>query len=192
MKVFLLRHGETEGNVNGQFSGATDTPLTKYGIEQANEAHLKLRGESFDVVVSSPLSRAHDTAKCVTTNTITLHEGLCEMNFGIFEGLTYIEIQEKYFEEYKVWKKEGTDYRFKNGESLRGFYDRVIQTYTELLKQYEGQNILIVAHSGVIRSILAHEISENFDHYWKYKIDNCKVSIIEYLDGFAILEASNI
>lgn len=192
MKVYLLRHGETEGNVKGQFSGVTNTPLTTYGIEQAKEAHLKLEGESFDVVLSSPLSRAYDTAKCVTDQDVELDDELKEMNFGIFEGLTYLEIQDKYPDEFKVWQQEGTAYEFVEGESLKSFYDRITMSYAKIIKKYQGKDLLIVAHSGVIRSILAHEISEEFNHYWKYKIDNCKISIIEYLDDFTILVASNI
>lgn len=192
MKVYLVRHGETEGNISNQFCGITDTPLTNRGIEQAKDAQKKLEGKSFEVVLSSPLSRAKDTARHITDQALICVEGLKEMDFGSFEKMTYEEIQRSNPEETRLWQEKGMYYHFPEGESVESFYDRVVKTYDKLLKEYKGKNLLIVAHSGVIRCILAREISENFEHYWKYKIDNCGVSIIEYNHGFTILEASNI
>ena len=192
MKVYLLRHGETEGNVKKQYSGVTDTPLTQNGKKQAVDAHLRFEHISFDVVLSSPLSRALDTARVFADNPIVVHEGLKEMNFGIFEGMTYEEISEKYPTEVAQWKETTRDYVFPEGESLRAFYHKIVKVYQEVLETHQVENLLIVAHSGVIRSILAHEISESFDHYWRYSIDNCKVAVIEYTEHYHYLKALNI
>lgn len=192
MKVYLLRHGETEGNVKGSYSGITDTPLTELGKQQAVDAHLRFEDIKFDVVVSSPLSRALDTARVFTDTKILTNEGLKEMNFGLFEGMTYDEIQEKYPEEAKKWAGTTKGYTFPEGESLNSFYDRVIKVYQDIIENNQVENLLIVAHSGVIKSILAEEISEGFDHFWKFKIDNCKVAIVEYSDDYKYLTALNI
>lgn len=191
MKVYLLRHGETEGNVKGTFAGNTDTPLTNLGRRQAKEAYHKVNCFDIDVVISSPLSRAVDTARLSYKTPDELRDGLKEMSFGDFENMTYEEISDQYPEAVKIWKEKGLYYTFPNGESVKSFYDRVITCYKKLLESYDGKNLLIVAHSGVIRSILSHEISERFEHYWKYKIDNCGLSVIEYNHGYTILEASN-
>lgn len=191
MKVYLLRHGETEGNVKGTFAGHTDTPLTNLGRRQAKEAHHKINHFDIDVVISSPLSRAVDTAKLSYRLPDDLRDGLKEMSFGEFEDMTYEEITNQYPNDVTEWKEKGLYYTFPKGESVRSFYDRVVECYKEILETYEGKNLLIVAHSGVIRSILSHEISEQFEHYWKYKIDNCGLSVIEYHRGYTILEASN-
>lgn len=192
MKVYLFRHGETVGNVKGEFAGVTDTPLTANGIQQAKQAANKLKGKKFEIVLASPLSRAVETAKLVQNQPIELLEELKEMNFGYFEGLTYAEIQEQYPQAVKKWQKEGLYFEFPSGESVRSFFDRIITIYHNILTTYEGKDILIVAHSGVIRCILAHEISESFEHYWRYKIDNCGLSVIAYEDGYTILEGSNL
>jgi len=192
MKVYLLRHGETEGNVKGLYAGFTDTKLTEKGINQAKNAHQFLRGESFDVVVSSSLSRAVDTAKLVTELPLHLEDGFKEMNFGSCENLTYEEICKKDPELVKAWQEDTKYFTFPEGESLRSFYDRVIAVYKQMLDQYKDKDILIVAHSGVIRSILAHEISEDFNHYWKYRVDNCKTAIIEYSSGYITLNGMNL
>ena len=65
-----------------------------------------------------------------------------------------------------------------------------IKDYFENNSEFE--NLLIVAHSGVIRSILAHEISENFEHYWKFNVENCKLAVIEYTESYHYLTALNI
>lgn len=192
MKVYLLRHGETEGNVRGSYSGVTDTPLTDLGKQQAVDAHLRFEDIEFDVVLSSPLSRAHDTARVFTDSKIQIHDGLKEMNFGIFENLTYDEINERYPDEAKKWQETTKGYTFPEGESLDGFYDKVVKVYYEILDNYDVENLLIVAHSGVIKSILAAEIAEGFESFWKFKIDNCKVAIIEYSDDYRYLTALNI
>jgi len=192
MKVYLLRHGETEGNVRGSYSGITDTPLTDLGKQQAVDAHLRFEDVTFDVVLSSPLSRAYDTARVFTDSKVEIHEGLKEMNFGIFEDMTYDEILEQYPEEAKQWKETTKGYTFPKGESLNDFYDKVIKVYHEIIQSYDVENLLIVAHSGVIKSILAEEIADGFDSFWKFKVDNCKLSIIEYSDDYHYLTALNI
>ncbi len=192
MKVYLLRHGETDGNVKGLYAGVTDSQLTVKGKQQAVDAHLRFEDMKFDIVLSSPLSRALDTARVFTDQKIIEHEGLKEMNFGIFEGMTYDEIGEKYPEEVIEWQNATRDYHFKDGECLKGFYDKVVNVYQEILKTYDVDNLLIVAHSGVIRSILAHEISEKFEHYWKFNVENCKLAVIEYTESYHYLTALNI
>lgn len=192
MQVYLLRHGETVGNVNGQYAGVTDTPLTEKGKLQAVDAYLRFEQTKFDLVLSSPLSRALDTARVVSDQKIIEIDELMEMNFGKFEGLTYEEIEKKYPEDVKEWIKSSKDYTFPNGESLKGFYEKIVKTYLEILDTYKVDKLLIVAHSGVIKSILAHEISDSFDHYWRYSVDNCKMAIIEYTGKYHYLKALNL
>lgn len=191
MKIYLLRHGETYGNVEGLYAGFTDTKLTEKGIAQAKEAHQRLKGESFDVVIASSLTRAMDTAGYVTDLDIIAMDSLKEMNFGICEGLTYLEILKEYPDVAKAFEGDFSSFVFPEGESLQLFYKRIVEAYQKLLKTYD-RDLLIVAHSGVIRSILAHEISENFDHYWKYRIDNCRYAILEYRDDYVTLNGLNL
>lgn len=191
MKVYLLRHGETEGNVNKQYAGATDTPLTELGKRQAVDAYLRFENETFDVVYSSPLSRALDTARTFTDHEIIIDEQLKEMDFGIFDGLTYAEITEKYPEASKAWSKD-ENFEFPNGESYESFYNRVIKRYHEIIEAHQVEKLLIVAHSGVIKSILAEEITGGMDGFWKFSVDNCKVSILEYKHHNCYLTAMNI
>lgn len=191
MKIYLLRHGETHGNVKGLYAGFTDTKLTEKGIAQAKEAHQRLKGESFDVVIASSLSRAVDTARYVTDLDVKTMDNLKEMNFGICEGLAYQEIKSQYPEVAEAFNGDFKSFVFPEGESVRSFYNRIVSVFEDIKSTYD-QDLLIVAHSGVIRSILAHEISENFDHYWKYRIDNCRYAVLEYQDKYVTLNALNL
>lgn len=192
MKIYFLRHGETEGNITGTFCGVSETPLSNKGKEQGVLAKEKLKGVHLDQVLVSPLSRAIDTAKLAGCQNLEIVDGLKEMDFGIFEGLTYKEIEAKHPESVKQWREEKSDYLFPQGESLKSFYDRVLQVYKKILVDYEGNDLLLVAHSGVLRAIFAHEISENFDHYWKYKVDNASLSMISYTKDGICLEMFNL
>lgn len=192
MEIYLLRHGQTDGNVNKTYSGWTDSKLTELGKQQAVDAHLRFEDVSFDVVYSSSLSRALDTARVFTDKEIIVEDDLREMHFGLMEGMTYEEILDKYPDHAKQWQETTANYTFPEGESLRSFYDRVVETYDQIIKKHDVDKLLIVAHSGVIRSIIAHEISESFDGYWKYMVDNCKVAVIEHSDKYKYLKALNI
>lgn len=166
-------------------------PLKSKWNHTGKNASHKLKDYDIDQVLVSPLSRAQETSSYAGFSQYEVIEDLIEMNFGAFEGLTYKEIEATHKEETDRWLIEGYDYVFPKGESLEGFYKRVVKMYKQLLISYKDKNILIVAHGGVIRSILAHEVSENFHHYWKYRVDNCGLSILAYGDDQVILEKMN-
>lgn len=204
MRVILLRHGESEANVNKQFAGFLDTPLTERGRAQAEQAALYMGWYHFDRVISSSLERAYETAQiatsvnqagqcCVPYERIESHEGLKEMNFGLCEGLTYDQILAQMPELVKQTNSDYAHATYPEGESLHTFYHRVVNAY-ELLKQSlfktEG-NILLVSHSGVIRAILAYELGGGFEAYWHYKIENCGYAVLEYDHGYPILTELN-
>ena len=86
MKLYVVRHGETLANIQKKVSGDKESPLTKKGICQAKELGLKFSGIDFDIVFSSPLLRAIDTARCITNKTVHIDNRLIERNYGMNEG----------------------------------------------------------------------------------------------------------
>ncbi len=204
MRVVLLRHGQSEANVNKQFAGFLDTPLTELGRAQAEQAALYMGWYEFDRVFSSPLERAFETAQiatsvdfsggsCLPHETIEKYDTLKEMNFGKCEGLTYDEIRSQMPELVKQSNADYTHVVYPEGESLYTFYQRVVEGY-ELLKESflkEEGNVLLVSHSGVIRTILAHELGAGFEGYWHYKIENCGYAVLEYDHSYPILTEIN-
>lgn len=194
LKIILVRHGETENNCAGVYCGWSDISLTEKGFMQAKKVSEKLKEEDFDCIISSDLDRTMKTAEIINKHhhvKIILETNLREMNFGLWEGLSYREIKEKYPKELKEWEKDWMDYATPSGESVKQMYERVTKAMDKIIHKNESGNILIVSHAGSIRAILAHLIGRGMKDYWKYKIDNCAICIIEIIDGFSVLTALN-
>ena len=170
-KLILVRHGQTEMNAQGLYFGKLNPPLNDLGINQAYEAKNKLLNIDYDKIYSSPLERAKQTAEICNylDKDIIFDSNLEEINFGIFEGLTFKEISEKYPDEVK-------SYNYITGESPKEMFQRAISFLKTL--DYTKTN-LIVAHWGIINCIISYFISENLDSYWKFKIKNGSIAIFE-------------
>ncbi|MGB3367277.1 MAG: histidine phosphatase family protein [Acidaminobacteraceae bacterium] len=201
MKLYLVRHGESEANMQGIYSGFLDTKLTKKGERQARECYELLKHITFDKVICSDLQRAYKTAcivSAISEEKIIVREGLREMNFGNWEGLSHKQILESDKEYYEKWMEDYYKLTTPEGESLNTFYERVNSEFDIIKKEYlfkisdgtppslrkgekeKEKNILVVSHSGVIRALLSKEILASMEGYWKFAIDNCSVTVIEY------------
>ncbi len=192
MEVYLLRHGETDANVKKVFAGHSNVMLTDKGKTQAENAFMKFRDIKFTKVYVSSLQRAIDTLKPFKREDYLVCDELKEMNFGRFEGFSFENIKE-YQEEFEKWRELKNKYQFPEGESFEMFFERINTFYQYILKESNKEDIiLIVAHSGVIGSILSNEIAGSIDGYWKFKVENCGMSVIEYVDGFPVLKGFNL
>ncbi|WP_372712944.1 alpha-ribazole phosphatase [Ilyobacter sp.] len=191
-KVILVRHGESEMNRDGLFFGWLDPKLTEKGIEQANKAKSVIENFKYDEIYSSDLSRARETADIVNYQglPVNVSQELREINFGIFEGLTYGEIKEKYPVEVKLWKEKWQEYDYENGENVTQLQKRAVEFLKSLDK--EKKDIVVVTHWGVINCILSYYITGGLDGYWKFALNTGGVSILEFRDGFPVLQGLNI
>ncbi|MCG6841920.1 histidine phosphatase family protein [Fusobacterium nucleatum] len=177
-KLILIRHGQTEMNAQSLYFGKLNPPLNDLGISQAYQAREKLLNIDYDNIYSSPLERAKQTAEICNylDKDIVYDSNLEEINFGIFEGLTFKEISEKYPVEVKKMKEDWKEYNYVTGESPKEMLQRAI-SFLEILDY--TKNNLIVAHWGIINSIISYFISGNLDSYWKFKIQNASIVIFE-------------
>ena len=177
-KLILVRHGQTEMNAQGLYFGKLNPPLNDLGINQAYEAKNKLLNIDYDKIYSSPLERAKQTAEICNylDKDIIFDSNLEEINFGIFEGLTFKEISEKYPDEVKKMEEDWKSYNYITGESPKEMFQRAIFFLKTL--DYTKTN-LIVAHWGIINCIISYFISGNLDSYWKFKIQNASIVIFE-------------
>ncbi|MFZ5965601.1 MAG: alpha-ribazole phosphatase [Bacillota bacterium] len=194
LELIFVRHGETYANCNKQYSGWRDTCLTENGISQAKVVAEKLKNIPFDSIVTSDMNRTRVTAEWINQYhqlEIRVNSSFREMNFGIWEGLQYCEIKDKYPMELAAWEKDYIKYVTPEGESLEQMYSRVKNAVEDIIERYEHGRILIVSHAGCIRAALAHLIGKGIEDYWKYKIENCCMTKIEIHDGFAVLAALN-
>ena len=177
-KLILVRHGQTEMNVQKLYFGKLDPPLNDLGISQAYQAKEKLLDIDYHIIYSSPLERAKQTAEICNylDKDINYNSKLEEINFGIFEGLTFKEISEKFPDEVKKMEENWKDYNYITGESPKEMFQRAI-SFLETLDY--SKNNLIVAHWGIINCIISYFVSGSLDTYWKFEIKNGAVIIFE-------------
>lgn len=190
-KIILVRHGETELNRRGVYFGRLDPSLTEKGIGQLERAREVLKDHGYDHIHASPLARAHESARILHDrhHEIELDERLMELNFGIFEGLSFAEIQERYPHECRESQENWRDYSFSTGESPREMQRRAVEFIESLDK---GKDHLVVTHWGVISTILSHYLSHELEGYWKFDIKNGGIAVVEFTEGFPVLRGLNI
>ena len=163
--LFLVRHGETEGESSIRYHGATDVPLSELGREQMRRVARAVAARRSDVnfgkVFSSPLVRASEGARIIagTMASIVTIEEFAEVHFGLFEGLTADEIRERYPDHFAVWNTDrlAADYTYPEGESRANFAVRVERGLERVLAIWTrggDGDALLVAHRGVIRAIV--------------------------------------
>lgn len=178
-ELYLVRHGQTAGNVNGLFIGATDIPLDELGERQAEELGQRFSGISLDDVVTSPLQRARRTAEAigkVTGHMPMVVPGLSEMNFGDAEGLTFQQVIEQFPElQDDLRSIANLDLTFPGGESRRGFVERVTTTFLGIIERYEGKRVAAVAHGGVIGTLYAQLHRDPDPNLARYAVANCSI-----------------
>ena len=143
----LLRHGQTDWNIDLRLQGSTDIPLNDTGREQALQAASVLNREDWDVIIASPLSRAKDTADIVAKelgmNVVIVPE-LIERSFGVAEGL-----------DHASWRKMYESHAVIEGlESLEDLRARTILLLDLIANEYAGQRVLAVSHGAFIRKVL--------------------------------------
>ena len=174
MKIYFVRHGQTDWNNQGKIQGKTDTELNKTGIEQAKEASEKLKDADIDIIICSPLKRARKTAEIINEklNVDILHEKeFSERDYGEFEGISKYDLNTEEFWDYDK------NVKYKKAESVKDLFDRVYRTLDKIIEKYKGKNILIVAHSG---------ISIPFKCYFKKKIYKNNLNDIRTKNGEVI------
>ena len=152
-RIVAVRHGETAWNVDTRIQGHLDIPLNNTGLWQAEQLGQALAGESFAAIYTSDLQRAHATAQAVARTTgapLQAVQGLRERSFGHFPGRTFAEIDAELPDDARRWRKRDPHYAPEGGESLVALRERIAHTVTALAAPHAGEQILLVAHGGVL------------------------------------------
>jgi len=150
-KWFLVRHGETDWNKEGRTQGQSDTPLNELGRSQAREAGQKLKGKKIDLIISSDLSRARETAEIIAREIggeIILEEKFRERSFGETEGMHFEVRNEKYGNRFATY-----DQAYPGGETFQEVEKRALEAFHVHHKDYFDKNVVIVTHAGVMRAL---------------------------------------
>ncbi|KYH35369.1 phosphoserine phosphatase 1 [Clostridium tepidiprofundi DSM 19306] len=191
LNIYLLRHGQTNENKEKLYYGDMDIDMNECGKKQIYMAAKHLKNIKFDKVFISERKRTRQTAdiifKC-KRNDYIIDPRLNESSFGIFEGLTYEEIINKYPEEYKKWSEDWVNYCPLNGESCSDMCNRV-NSFMDDLKNIDAENILIITHSGVMRAIYCYLLDKNINMFWKFGCKNGDIALLKYEYGNMFLDS---
>ena len=193
---FLVRHGETEWNSTGRAQGQADTPLNARGRAQAALTGTRLAPLGFEAAYSSDLSRVADTAGAIVNGRdlpLTKMKSLREKAFGEWEGKTFQEVEEHYPSMFRRLFDEDIEFSPPGGESDQQLYDRLNTAKDEMIAAHadsEG-NILVVAHGGSLRALIACMMDMPPEYMWRLRLSNCGITVINLFDGGAALELLN-
>ena len=152
-RIVAIRHGETAWNVDTRIQGQLDVPLNDKGLWQARRLAQALADEGIAAVYSSDLQRALQTAQAVAAACaleVVTDTGLRERAFGVFEGLTWAEIERDHPAESERWRRREPDFGPAGGEVLTDFYARCVACVTTLAARHPGEVVAMVAHGGVL------------------------------------------
>ncbi|GAA4505313.1 MULTISPECIES: bifunctional RNase H/acid phosphatase [Nonomuraea] len=194
--LVLLRHGETPLSVERRFSGLGDPELTANGLAQAAAAADRLTRDPYklDAVVTSPLTRARQTAETVAERAgldVETDEDLRETDFGAWEGHTFTEIQRRWPAELAAWLAD-PDVAPPGGESFTAVADRVTRAQRRLIDRYEGRTVLLVSHVTPIKTLLRLALDAPPAALYRMHLDLACLSLIEhYADGNPVVKSFN-
>lgn len=188
LRVILVRHGETNWNVEGRYQGQEDTALSPRGLEQGRRLGEALQRIPIDVYIASPLKRAYMTAQFCADyqgKDVQTDSRLEEINHGIWEGQLASTIADQYPDEFQQWRTAPHLVRMPGpgGESVEDVRRRAHEALMEYVESYDGKTILVAAHDAVNKAIICDIMGLGMDHFWQIKQDNTCVNVLEYDQG---------
>ena len=195
LKLYIVRHGETEWNVIKRFQGQLNTPLTENGMEKLKKTGKKLKNILFDEVYTSELGRTVASAEIILNenngyknNKLELQK-LAELNevyFGVWQGLTYEEVFLKYPEEANNYFYNVKNYNAENveAENLKDALERFLKGINKILNRHKSGNILVVTHGTVFEMFINYvENKSIFDIDERTLMGNGDYKVFSYKDG---------
>jgi 2,3-bisphosphoglycerate-dependent phosphoglycerate mutase len=185
-RVIAVRHGETAWNVDTRIQGQLDIGLNAAGREQARRLARVLAGEALDAIYASDLARAHDTARAVAERAglpLSADVGLRERGFGVFEGLTWAEIERDHPEASRRWRTRDADFGPEGGEALSAFVARAVTAVAAIARRHRGQHIAVVTHGGVLDALYRAAARVALDAPRTWQLGNASINRLLHGEG---------
>jgi alpha-ribazole phosphatase len=182
LRLVLVRHGETAWNKAGKYLGQSNPGLNQKGKTQAQRAARLLYGENIDMVFSSDLLRAVETAHVIASVhkvPVKITPSLREINFGDWEGLTFAEIQTCYPQLLSEWLRDPFRVRIPGGETAEDVKERVIDAWNSVLRNASGEKtVVIVAHGGPLRVLLCQLTGIHPSCQWEFNLGHGETCVL--------------
>lgn len=187
MRLYIIRHGETQWNKQGRIQGKLDTDLTPDGVQQAKNVAKRLKTVRFDAAYSSPLKRARDTAEYILAEQqqpLQLHfdDTLMELGYGAWQGLSFAQVMERDPENWFLNRYSPSLMHIEGADSV---VERVAQARTfvqSIYAQYPNGTVLITSHAFAIRILMAACMGLPIEATRFYAFGNTSVSIMDLTD----------
>ena len=194
-KLLLTRHCETGQDYYGRFVGSSDIGLGPLASEQAERLAGVIEGYGPEAVYCSPLKRARKTAELVDGHIglgeIVIEDGLREIDFGRWEGLSFAEIAMRDTELVNRWAVWSPDFAFPEGEAVSDFLART-QEMADRLAALDQETILVIAHGGVVRAMLCHYLRLPPEHYLLFDVKPARLVAIDVFAEGGVLAGFNL
>ncbi|HET8842474.1 MAG TPA: histidine phosphatase family protein [Ktedonobacteraceae bacterium] len=185
MRLLLVRHGITQNNLDKTYTGQTDVPLTELGRRQAEAVASYLSGEKLDVIISSDLQRARDTAVAIARyHKLPVQEDpdLREISMGWWESLGRAQIEERDKEEFAYVRADPVNRAPTGGENFAQLRERAARILQRCKEQYPGQTILWVTHGGFIEGAICHALKLDLAYRHCFRQENTSVTELQFIE----------
>jgi len=198
--LVLVRHGQSQWNLENRFTGWIDVPLSENGIKEAENAALKLSNYKFDVAFTSALQRAQHTLNIILDKInqknipIYSNQALNERMYGDLQGMNKDEARQKFGEEQvKIWRRS-YDVPPPNGESLKDTANRVLPYFEQNILPFikQNKNILIVAHGNSLRALIMHLEKMTPEQILNFELGTAIPRVYEIDSNLNILSVKNL
>jgi len=181
--IILVRHGQTEWNRVERFRGRFDIPLNQTGKEQAKKTAERIAAHwNPSRVLTSPLGRALETASIIAKTchlTAQTHEGMIDIDYGKWQGLTIEEAKITWPDEVVNWFEHPESAEIPDGERLMDVRKRVSRFLNEISEKYSDKEIVLVSHTVVNRLLLMNAMDIDNSFFWSLRQDPCAINILE-------------
>lgn len=193
--VWLVRHGQTEANLARRYQSYSESPLTGYGEQQVAALAKRLRRIPFRLITSSPRVRTRMLAEAILAGRQKVEyradPAWAEVSHGLWEGLTYAEVQARYPDQARDRWAAGIHGKAEGGESLAEAAERVGAAWQALLHEHTGGRIFIATHATPIQIVLCLSLGMNIAAHWNWRIDLGSLTSLDIYPSGVIVRMVN-
>jgi broad specificity phosphatase PhoE len=192
--AILMRHGETDWNKQGRVMGRHPVELTEHGRAQAAATARFAQTIKPDLIVTSPLVRARQTAEILSAGVggieIIEEPDIAEVLYGRWEGMHYHELIED--PHYITYRKSPIEHPTPGGETIPEVQARGVAAVVRAIEEHPGQRIVFVSHGDIVRTVLCHFLKVELQHFHRIRVDNAALSAIQIAGEFAEVKFLNL
>ena len=193
-RLYLVRHGELVTSKEWRYVGQMDVELNETGKQQIKKLSSRLSSEQIEMIFSSDLTRTIESAEIIGNKLEIINEPISELreiNLGVWEGLTLEEIEESFPEDLVKRSEDIKDFRIINGESFSDVKKRVIPKLKDIIEGNVSKRILVIAHGGVNRIIIADALGLDINNIPRLEQNYACLNIIDYYKSGPVVRLIN-